>query len=78
MTEGNFEDISSDAYYYKEIAIAKKLGITTGTGSNKFSPDSIITRQDMIVMTERALRMLNMIEVQVRLLILTSLPTKLL
>ncbi len=61
---GNFEDISSDAYYYKEIAIAKKLGITSGTGNNKFSPDASITRQDMMVLTENALRMLKKIEAQ--------------
>lgn len=57
--DGNFDDISSDAYYYEEIAIAKKLGITSGTGNNKFSPDVSITRQDMMVLTERVLRMLN-------------------
>lgn len=55
--EGNFEDIKSDAYYYKEIGIAKKLGITSGTGNNKFNPYASITRQDMMVLTERALRM---------------------
>ena len=62
--DGNFDDISSDAYYYKEIAIAKKLGITSGTGNNKFSPDASITRQDMMVLTERALRMMKKLEAQ--------------
>ena len=62
--DGNFDDISRDAYYYKEIGIAKKLGITSGTGNNKFSPDASITRQDMMVLTERALRMLNSLEGQ--------------
>lgn len=62
--DGNFDDISSDAYYYKEIAIAKKLGITSGTGNNKFSPDASITRQDMIVLTERTLRMLKKLGAQ--------------
>jgi len=61
--DGNFDDISSDTYYYNEIAIAKKFGITSGTGNNKFSPDTSITRQDMMVLTERALRMLNKLEV---------------
>lgn len=63
-TEANFDDISSDAYYFKEIGIAKKLGITSGTGNNKFSPDAYITRQDMMALTERALRMLNKLEAQ--------------
>jgi len=62
--DGNFGDISREAYYYKEIAVAKKLGITGGTGNNKFSPDESITRQDMMVLTERALRMLKKLEVQ--------------
>ncbi|HYE81738.1 MAG TPA: GLUG motif-containing protein [Clostridia bacterium] len=62
--EGNFEDISSKAYYYKEIGIARKLGITGGTGYNNFSPDAGISRQDMMVMTERALRALKKLERQ--------------
>jgi len=62
--EKNFEDIDDRAYYYDEIAIAKELGITKGTGNNRFNPDANITRQDMMVLTERALRMLKMIEVQ--------------
>ncbi len=62
--EGNFSDIRKDAYYYKEIGIAKKLGITTGTGNNKFTPDASITRQDMMVLTERTLRMLGKLENQ--------------
>lgn len=62
--DGNFDDIDKDAYYYKEIGIARKLGITKGTWSNKFSPDASITRQDMMVLTERALRMLKKLEVQ--------------
>ncbi len=62
--EGNFDDISSDAYYYKEIGIAKKLGITTGANNNKFIPDASITRQDMMVLTERALRMLKKLKQQ--------------
>lgn len=62
--DGSFDDISRDAYYYKEIAVAKKLGITSGTGNNKFSPDASITRQDMMVLTEKSLRMLNRLEAQ--------------
>lgn len=62
--DGNFDDIGKDAYYYKEIAAARKLGITGGTGNNKFSPDAGITRQDMMVLTERALRMLNRLDAQ--------------
>jgi hypothetical protein len=46
------------------MGIAKKLGIASGTGNNRFSPNESITRQDMMVLTERALRMLKKLEVQ--------------
>ncbi len=62
--DGNFYDIRSDAYYYKETGIAKALGIASGTGDNIFSPYAYITRQDMMALTERALRMLEKLEVQ--------------
>ena len=62
--DGNFGDIAASAYYYREIGIAKKLGITIGVGNNKFNPDAGITRQDMMVMTEKALRVLKKLEAQ--------------
>jgi hypothetical protein len=60
--DGNFADISTDDYYYQEIGIAKKLGIASGMGDNRFMPNVSITRQDMMVMTERALRMQKKLE----------------
>ncbi len=63
-TSGNFDDISKDAYYYNEIAIAKALGITTGEGNNRFGPDHSITRQDMMAMTERTLKLLKKVNQQ--------------
>jgi chitodextrinase len=51
-----FDDVKQDAYYFNAVATAKMLGITDGTGDNKFSPDKLISRQDMIVMTEKALK----------------------
>jgi len=60
----NFDDIKKNAYYYREIGIAKQLGITYGTGNNRFSPDTNITRQEMIVLVERTLRKLNKIKQQ--------------
>ncbi|WP_010247797.1 S-layer homology domain-containing protein [Acetivibrio cellulolyticus] len=53
--DSNFADIPSDAYYYKQIGIAKKLGITTGVGDNKYKPKEKITRQDMMLLISRAL-----------------------
>lgn len=56
---GNFSDVQKDAYYYNEIAIAKALGITNGVDNDKFGSDSKITRQDMMVLTERALNLVK-------------------
>jgi len=50
----NFDDIGLGSNY-NEIGIAKALGITAGTGNNKFSPDISISRQDMMVLTVNAL-----------------------
>lgn len=57
--EGRFDDVEEGSKYCNEISIAKKLGITNGVGNNEFEPDAAITRQDMLVMTERALRSLS-------------------
>ena len=65
--DGNFDDIDKDAYYYEEIGKAKMLGITYGIGNNKFSPDASITRQDMMVLTERALRIMKNLDHRVQL-----------
>ncbi len=54
--ETNFSDIPASAYYYKEVAIAKKLGITTGTGDGKFNPLQPISRQDALVLLHKAMK----------------------
>ncbi|HEX2927808.1 MAG TPA: fibronectin type III domain-containing protein [Ruminiclostridium sp.] len=51
-----FDDVKPGDYYFNAVATAKKLGITDGTGDNKFSPEELISRQDMIVLTEKALK----------------------
>ncbi|OUS78479.1 hypothetical protein B1748_02480 [Paenibacillus sp. MY03] len=51
-----FEDVPSDAYYYEELLIAKQQGIAAGVGDRRFNPDGPITRQDVMVMTMRALK----------------------
>ena len=53
----NFSDVQKNAYYYHEIAIAKALGITNGIDNDRFGGDNKITRQDMMVLTERALKL---------------------
>ncbi len=60
----NFDDVTIEDYFYKEVGIAKELGITNGVGNNKFAPREEITRQDMMTMTARALKLLNKLEAE--------------
>jgi len=53
--DGNFDDVEPGAYYYEAVGIAKKLGIAAGSGNNRFNPKENISRQDMMVLTARAL-----------------------
>lgn len=53
--DGNFSDIPSSLYYYNAAGTAKALNITSGTGGNKFSPKSNISRQDMMVQVYNAI-----------------------
>jgi hypothetical protein len=62
--DSNFDDVKSGDYYYEAIGIAKELGIAKGTGNNEFKPKDFITRQDMFVLIERALRLSGKITVQ--------------
>jgi uncharacterized repeat protein (TIGR02543 family) len=53
--DDNFDDVEPGAYYYEAVGIAKKLGIAAGIGNNRFNPKENISRQDMMVLTARAL-----------------------
>jgi hypothetical protein len=39
------------------LGITKKLGISSGTGNNLFNPKAAITRQDMMNLTARAMKL---------------------
>lgn len=54
--DSNFDDVGLTNKYYEQIGTAKKLGITAGVGENKFEADRRISRQDMMVLTVKALR----------------------
>ncbi|GIP20629.1 S-layer homology domain-containing protein [Paenibacillus sp. J22TS3] len=54
--DGNFNDVGPSDYYYKEVGIAKKLGIAQGKGNNQFEPKKSISRQDMMVVAARAMK----------------------
>ncbi|MBQ7037440.1 MAG: S-layer homology domain-containing protein [Clostridia bacterium] len=60
LTEGageNFADVDPSAEYAKELAIGKAAGIINGVGENRFNPEAQITRQDMMTMTSRAMKL---------------------
>jgi len=50
----SFSDVSSDSYYYSAVTAAKSLNIAQGT-DNCFYPDATITREDAMVLVQRAL-----------------------
>lgn len=54
-TESSFTDVPKDSYYYDAINAAKALGITNETGKY-FYPEVLLTRQDAMYYTYRALQ----------------------
>ncbi|WP_169081293.1 LamG-like jellyroll fold domain-containing protein [Paenibacillus sp. PL91] len=54
--ETGFSDVNLSAYYYNEVTMAKKLGITKGSGDNKFNPLQQITRQDAFELLHNAMK----------------------
>ncbi|MFD0673080.1 chitobiase/beta-hexosaminidase C-terminal domain-containing protein [Cohnella sp. GCM10027633] len=51
-----FADVRSGVYYEEAVRVARGLGIAAGTGNGRFVPLAPITRADMIVLAERALK----------------------
>lgn len=62
QADDNFNDVNPLDYYYKELGIAKKLGIAKGVGNNQFNPREPITRQDMMALASRAMKMAGRLE----------------
>jgi len=60
-TTDSFSDVSDSDYFAKEIAIAKAFELIKGTGNNEFKPRETITRQEMFVIVERAMRKIGML-----------------
>jgi hypothetical protein len=54
----NFSD-AGDTYYTGYLAAAKRLGIASGVGDNKFAPEQAITRQEMFTLLYNALDALD-------------------
>lgn len=58
--EDNFLDVPKDSYYYDATGIARELGLVLGTKEGVyFSPNSNITREDLIVILDRILNRLE-------------------
>lgn len=60
----NFEDVSDTEWYYGSVAAAVKCGIVSGVSDSEFEPDSLISRQDMCVMIDRACAAANISSAQ--------------
>jgi len=58
---GNFDDVPAGEYFYQPIGILKSLDIAKGS-EGKYRPYDSITRQDIIVLTHRALTLLGNIK----------------
>lgn len=54
----NFAD-AGDKYYTKYLGTAKRLGLVSGVGNNRYLPETTITRQDMFVILYRVLEELE-------------------
>ena len=55
--EERFTDVANNDYFAKEISIARRAGIIQGSGENRFRPRDNITRQDMMTIIARALKL---------------------
>ncbi len=51
-----FSDVPQGAYYYNELATAKRLGIARGISDTQFAPERNITREEMFTLTWRVLK----------------------
>ena len=51
----SFQDVPTNSYYAQAIATAKGLGIVNGGDGGRFMPDSPLSRQDAMVMLQRAM-----------------------
>lgn len=54
-----FTDVKSTDWFCRDVAMASKFGLVSGVGSNTFSPNSNISRQDMVTMLVRVMRRIS-------------------
>jgi autotransporter-associated beta strand protein len=53
----NFSDVNKGDYYYEYLGIAKQLGLVNGMEDNAFNPKEDITREDLMLLCSRALKL---------------------
>ena len=54
----SFSDVPADSYFAQAVAWAAQSGITTGVGNNRFAPDALCTRAQIVMFMMR-LALLN-------------------
>ncbi len=54
----NFSD-AGNTYYTGYLAAAKRLGVSSGIGNNRYAPDQEITRQEMFTLLYNALKVIR-------------------
>jgi Endo-alpha-N-acetylgalactosaminidase/Bacterial Ig-like domain (group 4)/S-layer homology domain len=59
--DSNFADVNPSAFYYHDIAIAKKAGLIQGVTDKEFQPEAKVTREQWMTIIERALRQMKVI-----------------
>ncbi|AIQ70542.1 S8 family serine peptidase [Paenibacillus graminis] len=52
-----FSDVKSSDWYAKDVAAASKAGLILGVGKGKFAPTQKVTRQELAVILDRALKL---------------------
>lgn len=50
-----FTDVPDNAWFAHNVAIAKQYGIVNGVSAAEFAPERAVTREEMLVMTARAI-----------------------
>lgn len=63
IADRNFKDVDKNKWYYGYIQIAFKHGIIEGRDKETFSPNDLITRQEMAVMAARIMKLIDNTEI---------------
>ena len=53
MSNGTFEDVKTDCWFYKEIETLYNIGIVDGMDEHTFAPDAPVTRAEFAVMAAK-------------------------